>query len=75
VVTTRLPYGKEEIQFDVPKRRISAILLPREVSASDAYATVRQALQSPVESPPLTTIWRGWDSNIEVICKLLSKKR
>ena len=57
MVTVRLPYGREEIQFDVPKERISAILLPKDVSgASDAYATVRQALQSPVESPGLSSV-------------------
>lgn len=56
MVTVRLPYGKEEVQFDVPKERISAILLPREVSgAPDAYATVRQALQNPVENSGLSS--------------------
>ena len=61
MVTVRLPYGKNEIQFDVPKERISAILLPKDVSgAPDAYATVRHALQKPVESPGLSSgVTRG----------------
>ncbi len=57
MVTVRLPYGKEEVQFNVPKERISAILLPKDVSgSSDAYGMVRQALRNPVESPGLSSI-------------------
>ena len=57
MVTVNLPYGKEEIQFDVPKERMPAILLPKDVpGSSDAYGTVRQALQSPMESPGLPSI-------------------
>ena len=57
MVTVRLPYGKEEIQFNVAKERISAILLPKYVSgSSDAYGIVRQALQNPMESPGLSSI-------------------
>jgi len=60
MVTVTLPYGKEEVQFEIPKERISAVLLPKDLpGAPDPYSTVRQALLKPVDGQRLSSTPEG----------------
>jgi len=60
MVTVTLPYGKGEVQFELPKERISAVLLPKDLpGAHDPYSVIRQALLEPVDGQGLSSLPKG----------------
>lgn len=55
-----LPYGKEQRTFRLPSSHPVEVLLPREVPpAEDALATLTQALDTPLDAPPLDQLAAG----------------
>jgi nickel-dependent lactate racemase len=60
LVDVKLPYGNREIRFDIPEGRISGFLVPKDVAgAPDAYSTVCEAIQNPVDGFGLLSAARG----------------
>ena len=55
----RLDYGTEGLDVVLPDERITVIEPVHRPAVSDAHATLRTAIQSPIESPPLEQIARG----------------
>lgn len=55
-----LPYGSQQLTFDVPARNLMAVLSPRAVApCADPAAEARRALQSPIGAPPLSVAVRS----------------
>jgi nickel-dependent lactate racemase len=53
----RFPYGRKEVTFSLPEERILGEIIPREIAGIAAVETaVREALTSPIQSPPLREI-------------------
>jgi lactate racemase len=58
----RIPYGRTHLELDVPDRRLVAILESKAhhfVPESTQSELVKQALQTPIESPRLKDLVRG----------------
>jgi len=63
----RLPYGVDEVQFDVDESRLLDTLVPREVRASeDAYSITREALAHPVDGNRLPN-FANKDATVAII--------
>jgi nickel-dependent lactate racemase len=59
VTVVKLPYGEDEIRFEVAQSRIIDTLIPHETpSAENPYQTIREALGSPVDSTRLRNLVR-----------------
>lgn len=54
-----LPYGKEKVKFEIPKRNLLGIYYPKQVVGEiDETYTLRQAMEKPIGSPRLREIVR-----------------
>lgn len=55
-----LPYGERSVTFWVPRSYAVEVLLPREVAPAEApLAALTQALDAPLDAPPLEELARG----------------
>ena len=53
----KFPYGRKEITFSLPEESILGEIIPKEVEGiSDVETTLREALISPIQSPPMSEI-------------------
>ena len=59
--TIRIPYGRGSQQLHIDEERLSAVIAPRHLNAEkrDQAASVKEALQHPIESPRLSEVARG----------------
>jgi nickel-dependent lactate racemase len=58
-MTIKLPYGKTELEFSLPKENLLAILEPAHIApAADPAAVIRQAIRNPVGKPALKSLVR-----------------
>jgi len=58
-VKIRLDYGTEGLDVDLPDERITVIEPVHRSAVSDAQATLRAAIRSPIDCPPLDQIAQG----------------
>ncbi len=59
VAVVELPYGKERLRLQVPRRNLLAVVEPVEGEpAADVVAEVRRALREPLGTPPLRELLR-----------------
>jgi nickel-dependent lactate racemase len=62
-----LPYGQNEIQFDVSDSRLLGILTPRDIAgAEDAYSTVIEAIRNPVDGRGLAS-YKGAGETVTIV--------
>ena len=67
LTVVNLPYGSSEIQFSVSEERLLGILKPRDVGgAKDAYSTVIEALDNPVDGRGLSSAVKRGDTVVLV---------
>lgn len=58
-----LPYGSGTVDIEVPDRSLLAIVSPKDVTPqADVSAQVRQALRSPIDAVPFSTLLKGGEN-------------
>jgi nickel-dependent lactate racemase len=62
-----LPYGHDEIQFDVSQARLLGVLTPRTVAGvEDAYSTIAKAIRNPVDGQSLAS-HKGMGGTVTIV--------
>jgi lactate racemase len=62
-----IPYGQKEIPVQVPEETWGEMLAPREIQPREIGAVLKQALENPVEAPPLSEFLKGCRSLLIVV--------
>lgn len=64
----RLAYGKQGVEVDVPDQNLASVIHMQEAApVADTAVAVREALQTPIQSKPLSEIAQGRGSAVIVI--------
>lgn len=65
--SVRLPYGKKEVEVELPKDAEVRVLYPNDVSVQDENKTLKEAISRPLESKRLNQFLQGEDRYLVIV--------